>query len=185
MEEAAQGDPGAVTRVRRRRRSRVQMTPEQLAAGLAAAGRIGRLGEAMVAELLRGRGAAFRWMADEFASHPYDFELHDPTGATASVIDAKTTSGPWTGNFYVSEGEIDYAADSAVPYRIFRVSDASDGGAMLRISDDIRTFAQQARNAYGAAAPPGTRASTIAVSPETSGITWSPPIRLLPLTSTP
>lgn len=119
------------------------------------------------------------WMASSSAEHPYDFGLLEATGALANVIDAKATSTPWPSGFYVSMAELTYAATSDVPYFIYRMSEVSATGGILRISGDIRVFAKATALSLVNAAPVGTRVTEIAILPVNSGLTWSVPIVLL------
>lgn len=183
LEEIAQGDIASVAKIRMRRPSR-QMTPEELAAGIAENTRIGQLGERMVNAYLAEKhatgGLAYVWMWPTSAAHPYDFALLNHA-IVDTVIDAKSTSSEWKANFYMSMAELEYAANSSVPYLIFRLSEVGPMGAWLRMSHDIRAFATAVASSFAVAAPTGTRATTIAISPVAAGLAWSdPPVRLPP-----
>jgi hypothetical protein len=148
----------------------------------------GFLGERMVNEYLAsesaGGGPAYLWMWPTSAEHPYDFEVLAASGAVDHVIDAKATSLPWPTDFYMSSGELAYAAFSPVEYRIYRLSDVGLGKpATLRISDDIRPFAMTVAAAFTDAAIPGTKATGATISPNAPGLIWSAPITLPPVTT--
>lgn len=184
LEEIAQGDLAAATKIRKRRPSR-PITAEEHAAAIEAQRLTGLLGEKLVdAHLLTAHedgGPAHRWMWPDSAAHPYDFELLDATNAVNTVIDAKSTAHGWPADFFMSSGELDYAANSSVPYRIYRLTEVGPQGAWLRLSGDIRPFAKAVVQTFIGAAPPGTRATTIAISSTSAGLTWSdPPVRLPP-----
>ncbi len=74
-----------------------------------------------------------------------------------------------------------WAAHSRVPYYIDRVSEmAPDKPSVLRISNDIRTFATATALAFVRAAVQGTRAADVAIRPDARGLTWSDPVPLPP-----
>jgi hypothetical protein len=118
------------------------------------------------------------WMASSSAEHPYDFGLLEPSGALAAVVDAKATSTAWPSSFFMSMAELTYAATSDVPYFIYRVSEVSATGGILRTSGDVRDFAKATALSLVNAAPVGTRVTGISISPVNSGLTWSAPIAL-------
>jgi hypothetical protein len=161
------------------------LTPDQLAEQLAAGVLTGKLGERMVDRYLTGQSTGnipvHTWVSLKFAKHPYDFELLAASGAVQAVIDAKATSNPWPGEFYMSIGEIHWARLSQVPYYIYRLSEVGPSGGQLRISSDIRGFAKAALKALLPHLLSGTRITEIAVRSIESGINWSAPIQLPPL----
>jgi hypothetical protein len=183
LEEIVQGDLAAATRVRTHRPSKA-VTAQELAAAITANTLTGQRGETMVNTLLATQHEvgvrSHRWMWPMSAAHPYDFELLSAVGAVDAVIDAKSTSAVWTADFYMSSAELAHAAASPVPYLIYRLSEVGPTGAWLRISNDIRHFTAKVAPAFVDAAPTGTRATTIAISPIVSGLTWSAPVRLPP-----
>lgn len=183
LEEIAQGNIAAAATVRQRRPNK-PITAEEHATAIAKNTITGQLGEQMVNGLLCAEhssgGPAYRWMWPESAAHPYDFETLNTAGSPDTVIDAKSTSSVWTIDFFISSAELAYAATSPFPYVIFRLSEVGPTGAWLRRSNDIRPFAKTVMAALTAAAPPGTRVISIAVSPDASGLTWSDPPERLP-----
>lgn len=184
LEEIVQGDLAAVDKIKVRRPLRA-VTAEELAAGIAANNLTGALGERTVNALLieqhKVGGPVHRWMWPSSSIHPYDFELLSSAGIVETVIDAKSTSTVWTSDFYMSSAELAHAADSPVPYLIYRLSEVGKAGAWLRVSEDIRKFAAAVAPAFVDAAPIGTRATTIAISPVASGLSWSDPVQLPPV----
>ena len=121
------------------------------------------------------------WMWPASAEHPYDFEVIAASGAANHVIDVKTTSKEWTAEFHMSSAELAWAAHSPVPYYIYRVSEMAPGEpSVLRISNDVRSFAMATALAFVQAAIPGTRAADVAIRPDAPGLTWSDPIKLPP-----
>jgi hypothetical protein len=127
-------------------------------------------------------GATHIWMWETSAEHPYDFEVITVSGAPDHVIDAKTTSSAWTSEFHMSSGELAWAAHSTVPYYIYRVSGMAPGKpSVLRISNDIRSFAMAAALAFVRAAVSGTRAADVAIRTDAEGLIWSAPITLPPI----
>jgi hypothetical protein len=161
------------------------LTPEELAERLTITVQTGKLGERMVDRYLSGQATGttpvHTWVSAKFAEHPYDFELLSASGAVEAVIDAKATSSPWPGEFFMSIAEINFARSSPVPYRIYRLSKVGTTGAELRMSGDIRPFADAALNALLPHLLSGTRITTMAVRPIDAGINWSAPIQLPPL----
>jgi hypothetical protein len=160
-------------------------TPAQLAARLAAAAEVGQRGEELVDSYLGTLHTlgqpTHTWVSQEYAEHPYDFELLSATGAVIEVVDAKSTSLVWTADFYMSAAEVAYAAASPVPYRIYRVSKVAPGAfAQLRISDDIRPLAIAIEGASLASAQVGTRATGFAITPQIADLRWTGPFVLPP-----
>jgi len=180
LEEIAQGDIVAAAKIIQRCARPVNAA--ELAAGIDANGLTGHLGERLVNAFLGDRhaasGSAYKWMWPDHAAHPFDFEVLDASGQPELVIDAKSTTSVWTVDFYMSRGELTFAATSAVPYFIYRLSEVGQTGAWLRISDDIRSMAGRIVQALGVASPSGTKVITVTISPLESGLTWSDPLRL-------
>jgi len=179
------GPTAPLPKTRGRSTATSKATPAQLAARLAAAAAVGQLGEELVDSYLsvqRSSGQpTHTWISQNYAEHPYDFEVLSATGAVIDVVDAKSTSQAWTADFYMSAAEVSYAAASPVPYRIYRVSEIAPGtSAQLRVSDDIRSLAATIVSGVLASAQAGTRATGFAINPQTAGITWTGPIALPP-----
>ena len=183
LEEAARGVEAAVERVRKRRVGK-PMSAAELAAWRAKGEENGKLGEALVDAYFKryppeDGAATHAWVSKEKASHPYDFEIVKG-GVAIGVVDAKSTSGAWEADFFMSGAEVEHAARSAVPYVIHRVSEVSATGAWLRKSDDIRPLARKVLDALRGTQMPGVRATNFSISPNTSGLSWSGRIRIVP-----
>ncbi len=168
IEEAARGSTTAAERVKHRREGR-GLTPEELAAGKAAAERNGALGEALVNKWLVDQAVEgvpqHRWVSSRVANAPYDFALLGEDGDLKAVLDVKTTSSRFSAEFFVSHAELEYAAQSDVPYEIWRVYEVGAGGAWLLPSYDFRPLANQLLQA-AAEFPHGTRPSVVAIAPQ-------------------
>ena len=160
-------------------------SPTQLSERLVTTSKTGVLGEQMVDAYLSRHGSpdapAHNWVSQQFAEHPYDFEMLTASGSVAAVIDAKATSGGWTGEFYMSVSELTYAAASHVPYHIYRLSAVGPMGAELRISGDIRDFAGSIVMSLLSNALAGIRVTGIGIRPVESGIPWSSAVGLPPI----
>jgi hypothetical protein len=177
------GVTALLPRPRRLRTATSKVTPAQLTAKLAAIAEVGQLGEKLVDSYLGARSTprqpAHTWISQNYAEHPYDFELLSVAGAVIEVVDAKSTSQAWTADFYMSAAEIIYAAASPVPYRIYRVSELRAGVvATLRVSDDIRPLAAAIASGSLASARVGTWVTGFAINPQMVGITWTAPVAL-------
>ena len=161
-----------------------ETTPDQLARKLISASETGFVGETMVDAYLATQGTAavpvHTWISRKFAEHPYDFELLAADGSVSAVIDAKATSGAWASEFFLSTSELACAAASRVPYHVYRLSNVSNTGGNLRISGDIRVFAQSIYHELLSNAFVGTRVTGLAIKPVESGIPWSHAITLPP-----
>ena len=178
------GDPeveAAVEQVVRRRGRARAVNADDFDRGKASAEETGRRGEVLVNEWLSNNISKLRnghrWMWPDDAAAPYDFErLLD--GDLIGLVDVKSTTALWIGDFYMSFAELYYAANSPVPYQIYRASEVSSSGAWLRISSDIREFAKAVIASLDGTMPRGSRVTTVAVSPRRSGLRWGPPVRL-------
>jgi hypothetical protein len=181
LQEAAIGSSAAAERLMRRAHAPA-VSMEALRRARDQAEEIGRLGEELVAvyldQLLRAGGlSAFEWVSEINAVAPLDFRI-SPTGAAAERLDVKTTTGPFERPFHVSFAELkEMAKESEGPYRIYRVYEADESGAKLRISDDLRNFAKAVIGAL-AVLPPGTAVDAISVDP--TGLPFGSAIALAP-----
>lgn len=180
LEEEARGNRAAGRRLRTRRR-RVT-TAEELAAAREAAERTGRLGEEILNAWLPGQAGyvGHRWVAETDITAPYDFEILSAAGTVTERVDAKSTKSAFGTDFFMSSAEVACAADSTVPYRVFRLSEVGPTGAFGRLSGDIRGLAA-AIIASADAMPRGVRPSTFAITPDDASLTWGPRVRLPPL----
>lgn len=106
----------------------------------------GQLGESLVYIYLQdketnGDIVAFTWVSDTNAIAPFDFAIEVAEGVTER-IDVKTTSGSFEQPIYVSLAELITMAGD-IPYRIYRVYEASRTLAKLRISEPVNDQAQE------------------------------------------
>jgi Domain of unknown function (DUF3883) len=146
LEEAALGSIDAIGKLRTRPSAR-RMTTEALAKARARAEINGLAGECLINihlqhALADGRIRSFRWVSEENAISPWDFEVVDASGLPVRV-EVKSTSGGFDRPIHISQNEVLAAADPAAPrtdlYRVFALSD--DGG-WLRISPGIASICQ-------------------------------------------
>lgn len=162
-----------------------ELTPEELAKQLAQMVKTGEIGEKLVDQYLKkqanGTIPIHAWVSSKLAKHPYDFQLIAESGTVLAFIDAKATSTAWPGEFFMSMAEVYCAATSTIPYHIYRLSNVKSSGAELRISDDVRQFAEATVKTLLPHLLSGTRITEIAVKPIDAGIKWSDPIKLPPL----
>ncbi|HEX5454731.1 MAG TPA: DUF3883 domain-containing protein [Stellaceae bacterium] len=181
LQEAAIGSVAAVERLRRRAHA-PNVSPEALRRAREQAEAIGRLGEELVAAHLQreqdsGRILSFDWVAEANAVAPMDFRIGLSETGTER-IDVKTTAGPFERPFHISLSELrEMAAPAGGPYRIYRVYEAGQTGARLRISDDLCEFGRAVIVAL-AALPPGIMADAVSVDP--AGISFGEPTVLIP-----
>jgi hypothetical protein len=180
LEDAAQGVSEAVaalTRRARRRGARPTLSSDQLRAARDRAEETGSLGEEMInglleAERLAGAIQDFRWVAAENAVAACDFEITLGDGSLLR-IDVKTTTGDFRRAFFISRAELEMAAGSAEPYRIYRIHDLRVAGSgLLRRSEDISELARQVLASLDHL-PDGVTAEGLAVRPE--ALRWSEP----------
>ncbi|MEO7027295.1 MAG: DUF3883 domain-containing protein [Caulobacteraceae bacterium] len=151
--EAGAGNEDAVERLvgRIRDRRARPVSADELASARARATEIGRAGEVLFSKWLQSQEAggkilAFEWSSDTNAVSPFDFSVRQFDGST-TLIDVKTTTGDFSGQFHISAAELALAADE-VDYRIARIFHVEDlGGAYVRISSAIRSFAVRVRDA--------------------------------------
>ena len=99
-------------------------------------------------------------------------------GGSLERLDVKTTRGAFDRPLHISLAELkEMAADSQADYRLYRVFDADDFGAKLRISADLKEFARSIVGALSAL-PAGTVVDAISVDP--LRIPFGHPIALTP-----
>lgn len=172
LEDAAQGGFVGVGKLLTNKGSR-NVSGSDLAKAKANAELTGQDGEGLVngylaAKVAAGQLARFSWTSAENAVAPFDFDTITDAGQR-TLVDAKTTRGPFKNVIHLSLAEI-IEASQAVPYRIYRVFELNDDGGKLRISDDIRPLAQQLKTIHEAHIPPGIRVDGFSV--DTSVLTW-------------
>lgn len=146
LQEAATGSAHATERILRSGRA-PQLSASALRKARDAAEEIGRLGEALIAIYLQRQKAAgaiadFEWVSSSNAVAPLDFR-RQRQGAAVERIDVKATSGPFDREFHISFSELRAMAESGdSPYYIYRVFGATKEGAKLRVSDNMKPFAE-------------------------------------------
>lgn len=172
LEDAALGGHEGTSKLLRNKRNRF-ISAQDLAAAKARAGAIGMDGEGLIdtllaAQMMAGKLAHYRWVASENAISPYDFETFTPSGER-TLIDVKTTSGPFDNMIHISISEIIQAADT-VPYHIYRVFELNENGGWLRVSDAINSLARHLKALHENHMPQGIRVDGFSIA--TSALTW-------------
>ncbi len=187
LEDAALGG-SAGQRILRKRRGGRTMTAAEAEDRRKAAAQAGADGESLVNSWLErlanpGGTVSFEWSSKNDPEGPLDFRLSTYGGqlGTGEIkIDVKSTNGPFGRLFHLSMGEVLEAAESAVPYEIWRVYDVGPLGASMRRSGDIRDFAKRLVDACSSSMPPGVRPEDFTIQPAAPGLTWSGEIPLAP-----
>jgi hypothetical protein len=123
----------------------------------------------LAAKVKAGELIGYKWASAENAIAPFDFDTQ-PADGVRTLIDAKTTTGPFKNQIHLSLAEI-VEASGDVPYRIYRVFEINDDGGKLRISDDIRPMAQQLKTIHEKHMPFGVRVDGFSIS--TEALSWS------------
>ena len=187
LEDLAEGGSLGLDVIRRRRRGR-PVSPGELARAKRAAERTGADGESLVdlyLSSLEDRGAdelEHVWMSRTDAVSPYDFSCTSfgTSGRVAIDIDVKSTRGTFATPFHMSIGELAYAVASVRPYHVYRVSELSEGGAWLAVSNDLRDFCRALLSAHDRAMPGQIKADSFTVPTNSPGLTWDAPVRIYP-----
>jgi hypothetical protein len=143
VEEAALGSAAAIMRLSRRgssSRSRQQLRDAREQAELT-----GLLGEELVFDhltLLKDAGdiADFSWTSQDNAVALYDFEVTGESGSQR--IEVKTTSGAFGTPIHISFGELLVMAEGEQPHLLYRVFEATEGAAILRIATNTQELAR-------------------------------------------
>jgi hypothetical protein len=142
LEDAALGGERGISALRRKPATRI-LTQDELQRARRVAEEVGRAGEELVYHYLSGLKSAgsikdFRWESDKNAVAPYDFAilLHDNKEI---AIDVKSTSGEFDRRIHISTAELIEMTKRT--YHIYRVSEASDLGGNLRITEDVGPLA--------------------------------------------
>lgn len=147
LQEAALGSGAATERLLRRARV-PSLSIEALRRAREQADDIGRMGEALIAVYLErqkrlGLIRSYEWVSEVNAVAPMDFRV-SPMAGPAERIDAKTTAGQFDRPVHVSWSELkEMAAETDGPYRVYRVYSVGREGAKLRISTNLKDFAQR------------------------------------------
>lgn len=150
----------------RRGRPSYSLNPEALKAARKAAEKIGQLGEKLVNILLESQVKSGNLRSHEWASRvnavaPYDFEV-DETTLQHRVLDVKSTSGEFGRSIYLSQAELQVAAQQATPYDLYRVYDVTANTYRLRIARDIGDWARTVLAGLNGL-PNGTTADSVSV----------------------
>jgi len=106
----------------------------------------GRRGEQFVNDYLAklqiaGSIGNFRWVSDENAINPYDFQIND--GVSEVFVDVKSTQGEFERDLHISFNELLQMAAGPERYDIYRVYEIKEGSAQLRITRDMKNFAER------------------------------------------
>ncbi len=174
LEDAAQGGIEGTGKLLTNRGNR-KLSGSDFAKAKAKAELTGQNGEALVngylaAKVSAGQLASYKWVSVENAIAPYDFDTLT-AAAQRTLIDAKTTAGPFENVLHLSLAEI-IEASGDVLYRIYRIFDLNDDGGRLRISEDIRPLARKLKDIHEKHMPSGIRADSFSIP--TSVMTWGP-----------
>jgi hypothetical protein len=173
LEDAALGGFEGANKLLKNRGGK-KVSSADLAKAKAKAEQTGQEGEGLVnahlaAQLAAGRLESYSWVSTENAVAPYDFDTL-ASGNERTLIDAKSTSGPFNNAIHLSLAEIIEAAGD-VPYRVYRVFEIDENGGKLRISEDIRPLAKKLKELHEAHIPSEVRVDSFSVSPD--ALKWS------------
>ena len=167
LAEAAMGQAPAVDRLLTGPRS-TSLSQDDLRMARRAAEEIGRLGEELVdfdlAEGLEaGEITAYEWASDINAIAPYDFRME--SAGSWQKLEIKTTAGDFRREFYLSLNELREMVHGGEAYFIGRVYQASQEGAKLRYSQELRAYGQSILGAFSAL-PPGVMPNGVTIRPD-------------------
>lgn len=165
LEDAAFGSAAAVAKLRGRTGPRV--TAAALAEARGNAELVGADGEELAWVYLcalkkSGLIEDAVWTSKDDAAAPWDFEVTLPSGENVR-IDAKSTNGPFARTIHTSAAELLVAAEGGVRYDIWRLFEINKEGGLIRVAENIASFA---RNVLaGLALPAGVRAEGFSIEP--------------------
>lgn len=167
LEDAAQGGEQALYRLQRRSSVR-RVSRDDLLKARARAEEVGQLGEEYVNAYLaklkaEGRISEFEWVAMADAVSPYDFWAMD--AGSKRLLDVKSTSGEFGRPLHVSMNELRTIAESTERYDVYRIYEATDISAKLRISEGLRPIAESILGVLNSL-PAGTTADGVSISPD-------------------
>lgn len=162
-----EGDPEAKLRVYRH--SGTVMSSEELETSRKKADRIGRLGEDLIShyfqqQLKEEKILDFEWISRNNAVAPYDFKVRKLDG-TVTLLDVKSTTSGHETKFHISRAEIITMAEAPEEYRLFRIYDLTEYGGKLRISSEMRDFANGLIEKF-ALLPDGINVDSVSCAPE-------------------
>lgn len=147
LEDAALGSSSAIRKLRSSGSAR-RMSARALHEARRNAEIVGHEGEVLLrdwfqGEVEAGRLKSMEWVAETNAISPWDFVIEDATG-TRIRVELKSTRGPFSRNFHISQAEVEWAATEAAPRTdLYRLFELKDTGASLRVFQDIRGFARK------------------------------------------
>ena len=167
LTEAATGQAPAVNRLLSRPRC-LSLSLNDLRKARWAAEEIGRLGEELVDSYLRERTKAgeittYEWASDINAIAPYDFRVQ--CDGTWEKLEIKTTSGDFDREFHLPLSELREMVYGTEAYRIGRVYRASQEGAKLRVSQNLRAYGESILVAF-AGLPEGVTPDGVTILPD-------------------
>lgn len=185
LEDAVLGGEVGLRTIRRRRGGRT-MSAEEGERLRRQAEQNGADGEALVNAMLEAMSNpngefTHVWASKSDPYGPYDFRVTTSGGQLGDTdirLDVKSTAGPFERDFHMSSAEIREAAESAVPYEIWRIYGLAAEGALMRRSGDIRELAKRIVSAHDDAMPAGVRADGYTLQVGTPGLQWSQEIEL-------
>lgn len=166
LEDAAQSGIEGILRLRTKASKR-RISQEALRRARENAGRIGRYGEEFVyyhfaAQKTNQQIVDFRWIADENAIAPYDFEVS--TENELVLVDVKSTEGSFDNPIHISYNEL-LQMREAGSYDLYRVYEVGNTFAKLRIARGMKEFAEVILPILEQL-PNGVRSDSISVSPD-------------------
>ena len=168
LEDAAAGGFEGFRKLIKRRQAR-GVSQEELNKAKRSAELVGRLGEEILNSWLETEKQAnrildYRWISDENAIAPYDFEIVEKSGLVRSV-DAKSTAGDFNNPIHISLGELYEMAEGKTPYDLFRLYMVTEKSAKLRIATELNNTAVELRKHF-AGLPAGITVDSISVAPK-------------------
>lgn len=166
LEDAAQNGIVGIRRLRSKA-SRRRISHETLRQARENGGRIGRRGEEFVYYYLANQKLNrqiidFRWIADENAISPYDFEVATENGLV--LVDVKSTETGFNNSIHISYNEL-LQMREATSYDLYRLYEVGDTYAQLRIARGLKDFAETVL-ATLEQLPNGVRSDSISVTPD-------------------
>lgn len=128
---------------------------------------IGRRGEQFVNDYLNslkgeGRIREFRWVSEENSVSPYDFMIDD--GTAKVLVDVKATQGEFERELHISYNELLQMNSGSERYDIYRVYAITKDSAQLRITRNMKHFAESILNVLNQL-PDGVNMDSISLSP--------------------
>jgi len=179
LEDAVLGGEEGTARVLHRKAGN-KLSPLELDKAIAAAKQTGRDGEELVHTMLlqqvyEGDLKTVEWNADENAISPYDFSVQTTSDETL-YIEVKSTKGEFDRAFHISTTELGTAITDKPRYDLYRVYNLKDGRANIRISTDIKQFAELVMDGVSGL-PDGVRPDAFSVKPDV--LEWGEEIQTL------